>query len=89
MNKTKTLLGFTLLWSAGTILVLTWGSRFDWPDFVHVRYGLPIVWATHTLSTITGPADIWHVNVLALLIDLPFWLMLMVVGMALLIRVKR
>ena len=89
MNKTKALLGFTVLWSMGMILALTWGFRFDWPDAVHVSYGLPIVWATHTLSTIAGPVDIWYVNVLALLIDLLFWLGLMIVGIALLIRIKR
>lgn len=71
---------FAGLWSTLTTLVLTWGSVFDWPDFYHVRYGLPFEWGRHTLSTIAGPVDIWQVNVALLCIDLVFWLGLMVLG---------
>jgi hypothetical protein len=28
--------------------------RYDWPDFVHIDYGLPLKWATHTLVTIAA-----------------------------------
>jgi len=44
---------------------------------IHIDYGFPLVWATHTLSTIAGPADIWKVDITALIIDLAFWLGIM------------
>ena len=74
--------GFTAVWVALTILALTWGSVFNWPDYYHVDHGFPLVWATHTLSTIAGPADIWQVNMTALLMDLLLWLGLMLVAVA-------
>lgn len=67
-------LSLAAVWIALSIVALTWGFRYDWPDFVHVDYGFPIVWGTHTLSTIAGPADIWEVNIAALSIDLLVWL---------------
>ena len=67
-------IAFTVVWSALTIIALTWGNRLDWPDNVHIRYGLPLVWGNHTLVTIQGPADIWSVDLTALLLDLIIWL---------------
>jgi len=61
------------------------GFNYDWPDFVHVDYGLPLTWATHTLSTIAGPANLWNVNIQNLLIDLVFWMALMVTVVALIL----
>lgn len=59
---------------------LTWGFYYEWPDYVHVDYGFPLTWATHTYSTIIGPpAAPWQVDILALQIDLIFWLGLIVV----------
>jgi len=75
-------LSLAVIWIALTIIALTWGFRYDWPDFVHVDYGFPIVWATHTLNTIAGPADIWEVNVTTLTMDLVFWLGSMAAVMA-------
>lgn len=75
-------LSLAAIWIALAITALIWGFRYDWPDFVHVDYGFPIVWATHTLSTIAGPADIWQVNITALSIDLLIWLGSMVAAMA-------
>jgi hypothetical protein len=61
-------------------LCLTWGFYYEWPDYVHVDYGIPFTWATHTFSTIIGPpAAPWRVDVVALQIDLIFWLGLIVV----------
>jgi len=46
-----------------------------------------LVWATHTLSTIAGPADIWDVNILALCVDLLLWLGSMVAAVTLILHV--
>ena len=61
-----------------TLFSLTWGFRYDWPDFVHDRYGLPLTWGVHTLVTIQGPADTWRVDVTALFLDLALWLGIMI-----------
>ena len=61
---------FIVFWVGFTILALTWGLVFDWPDYYHVNYGFPFMWATHTLNTIAGPVDIWHVNLQALVFNL-------------------
>ena len=81
-------LSLAVIWIALTIIVLTWGFRYDWPDFVHVDYGFPLVWATRTLSTIAGPADIWEVNITALSIDLLLWLGSMVAVMGCIFWIK-
>ena len=57
-----------------SIFALTYGIRINWPDYVHVRYGFPLVWGIHTLVTIIGPVDVWEVNLKNLLIDLITWL---------------
>ncbi len=73
------ILSFLVIWAILTILAVTWGTRFDWPDNVHVDYGFPLVWATQTLSTIIGPVNLWNVDVTGLLMDLAFWLGIMVI----------
>jgi len=55
--KTRAVAYFIVVWLAAMFFALAWGSTFDWPDYVHVNYGLPMVWATHVLSTIAGPVD--------------------------------
>ncbi|MCW4021226.1 MAG: hypothetical protein NWF14_08375 [Candidatus Bathyarchaeota archaeon] len=77
-KRSVSTLAFMVIWTVFTILALTWGIMFDLPDFIHVNYGFPLVWATHTLSTIAGPVDIWQVNVSNLFIDLLVWLGTMV-----------
>jgi hypothetical protein len=57
------------------------GVRYDWPDFVHVDYGFPMRWATHTLITLTGPADHWSVDLVMLLVDVGFWQTVLIIGM--------
>ena len=64
------------------LLALAWPVAYDWPDFVHVKYGFPLTWGVHTLVTIQGPVDAWDVNMSSLVIDLLIWL-----GMTLLIQV--
>ena len=71
-----------IIWSVVTAVALTWGLNYNWPDNVHVDYGLPLAWATNTTSTIVGPADLWSVNLVNLLIDLVFWLGTMIAVVA-------
>jgi hypothetical protein len=73
------LLSINILWIILTILAVTWGTRFDWPDNVHVDYGFPFVWSTNTLSTIGGVVNIWTVDITALIINLCLWLGLMLI----------
>ena len=85
MRRAVVVVSFTVVWVAVTIVALLWGFVFDWPDYFHINYGLPLVWATHTLSTIAGLVDRWRVNLFALLVDLIFWLGLMAVAVTLLL----
>ena len=70
---------FLFLWTVLTVVAVTWQTRLDWPDNVHIDYGFPLVWSTQTLSTIAGPANLWTVNVSALMIDLILWLGIMLI----------
>jgi hypothetical protein len=78
-------LSFLLLWTILTILAVTWGTRYDWPDNVHLDYGFPLVWSTNTLSTIIGPVNLWIVDVTALMMNLIFWLGIMLVTASILV----
>jgi len=69
---------FMGLWVVITVLAVSWGTQFDWPDNVHTDYGLPFVWSTNTVSTIVGAVNLWTVDLSTLLMDLVFWLGLMV-----------
>jgi len=69
-----------------TIIAMTWGTSYNWPDFVHVKHGLPLTWGVHTLSTIVGPVDTWEVNLTALTLDLALWLALILLATAYLSR---
>jgi len=77
MRKTPIVLFFIIVWIAVTSLALLFGFTYNWPDYVHVDYGIPLTWATNTLNTFTGPVDQWTVNTLNLLADLVFWLSIM------------
>ena len=68
--------------TALTLLGAGYGVRHDWPDFVHVDYGFPLIWATHTLSTIAGPTDTWRVDITHLLIDIMVWQAALILGTA-------
>lgn len=85
MNRERTLLIQAVL-AVIAILATTWGTQYNWPDFVHVKHGLPLNWGVHTTSTITGPADTWEVNLTSLTIDLTLWLALIVIASAYLSR---
>ena len=86
--RTTHILFVMILWVSIAVLAVAWGTTFDWPDYVHVDYGLPFVWATHTLVTIAGPADKWNVNVAALIMDLALWLGSMVIVTAALLYLR-
>lgn len=76
---------FIIAWSGVTILAMTWGFIYDWPDNLHLDHGIPLVWATHTLNTIAGPVDRWRVDLSVFIVDLAFWLTTMIVIIAILL----
>ena len=79
------LLSFLVIWTFLTIISVTWGNRFDWPDNVHVDYGFPMVWSTQTLSTISGSVNLWSVDVSVLIMNLIIWLGIMLIATAVLL----
>jgi len=34
-------LSFLIIWTVLTVFSVTMGTKFDWPDNVHIDYGLP------------------------------------------------
>ena len=82
MRRTLLVISFMIIWSIITAVALTGGLNYNWPDNVHVDYGLPLTWATNTTSTIIGPTDLWSVNLVNLLADLAFWLGIMIAVVA-------
>lgn len=68
------LFSFLLIMALLTILAMSWGNRFDWPDNVHIDYGFPLTWSTQTVSTIIGPVNLWTVDIAALILNLTIWL---------------
>ena len=85
MRKLLIILAFMAIWIVVSAVGLLFGFNYNWPDYVHVDYGVPLNWATNTLSTFAGPANLWSVNISNLLIDLIFWLGLMTAVVALLL----
>lgn len=74
------ILSFLCIWTVITILAVTWGIWINLPDDTHINYGFPLTWSKHTLSTIAGSVDLWDVNISPLLMDLLFWLGLMLIA---------
>lgn len=85
MNRITAATIFVILISFVMVLAITWGVEYNWPDYVHVNYGFPLVWGIHTLNTIHGPVDIWHVNLMFLAADLAIWLLVLIVGLILIL----
>lgn len=85
MRRNLVVLFFLIAGFVVTLFALLWGFMYDWPDFVHVDYGVPLTWATNTLSTIAGPANLWEVNISNLLIDLVFWFNIITIIVAVLL----
>jgi hypothetical protein len=46
------------------------------PDLVIINLGFPLPWLLHQTVSIAGSVDIWSVQVLNLMIDFVFWLMI-------------
>ena len=65
-----------LLTATMVLAGLLMAFHYDWPDYVHTNYGVPLLWAIHTESTIAGPADIWSVNVTNMIADIAIWTVL-------------
>ena len=78
MRRTLVVFLFMVIWLAVTIAALMLGFTYNWPDNVHIDYGLPLAWATNTTSTIVGPANLWSVNLFNLFVDLAFWFGIMI-----------
>ena len=38
-----------------TIIAVTWGTRYNWPDYVHVKHGLPLTWPSGSPSSSWRP----------------------------------
>lgn len=85
MRKKSLILIFLVVWVFVTCLALLVGFTYNWPDYVHVDYGLPLTWGANALSTFVGPVDNWSVNILNLLVDLIFWLGIMTTIVAVLL----
>ena len=58
---------------------MVYGRNVSYPDNVHVLHGFPLVWGTHQLVTIAGPVDFWYVSTVNLVVDLVFWVGLILV----------
>lgn len=70
-----------LLGVIGTV-ALVYGKIYPIPDSIEVRYGLPLVWGTNILSTISGPVDLWSVDPIRLTVDVAFWFIVLIVASA-------
>ena len=46
------------------------------PDLVILNFGFPLSWLLHQTVSIAGSVDIWSVQVLNLMIDYVFWLII-------------
>ena len=53
-------------WAIASVAAMAYGTSLGWPDYVHVEYGFPLTFVTHTLNTIAGPVDKWNVDAGAL-----------------------
>jgi hypothetical protein len=65
-----------LLTTAMILAGVLMAFHHDWPDYVHTDYGVPLVWAVHTESAITGPVDIWRVDPTNLVANIAIWTVL-------------
>lgn len=61
----------------------------DWPDYVHTDYGFPLAWATYTTSTIAGPAEMWRLNPISMVVDITVWTILSVLVVTIVDVLKR
>lgn len=62
------------------VFLLSFGRPYSVPDNIQRLHGLPLTWGVHQIATIIGPVDTWRVNVSYLVIDLVFWILLVVIS---------
>lgn len=84
-KKFLIIISFLFFWTILTILGVSWGIRYDWPDNVHIDYGFPLVWATQTTSTIVGPVNLWTVDIPILMMNLSLWLGIMLISVSIML----
>jgi len=84
MKKSLIRVVWILSCSSLTMIGAGLGVKYDWPDFVHIDYGFPMKWATHTLVTLSGPADSWTVNPALLLVNIALWQVILITGVLIL-----
>ena len=85
MRKVLAVPFFMVIWITVATSALLWGFTYNWPDFVHVDYGIPLNWATNTLSTIAGSVNLWSVNITNLLVDIMFWFIIMTIAVTIMV----
>ena len=73
MRRTYLAAATLLAWATAALVSMLYGVNYAWPDFVHVNYGFPLTFATHTLNTIAGPVDKWSLDLGSFAIDLMLW----------------
>lgn len=88
MSRNTLAVIFSILWSILVTSALTLSTEYNWPDYVHIDYGYPLVWGIHVLNTIHGPVDIWRVDLTALYLDLALWFTIMIVCLSLILYIK-
>jgi hypothetical protein len=62
-----------------TFFSLLYFREFNWPDYHHIEYGLPVAWLVRTLSTIIGPTDKFTFQPTSFFLDWFFWSLLALV----------
>jgi hypothetical protein len=56
-----------------TLVSAVCSQEFNWPDYYHIEYGLPVAWLVRTLSTIAGPTDKITFQSVQFILDFAFW----------------
>jgi hypothetical protein len=60
------------------VVSVSYGRPHNMPDNIQRLHGLPLTWGIHQIATITGPVDFWIIRILYLIIDMFFWLFLVI-----------
>ena len=76
MDRTKII---QVLVAVVMLVAMVYGRNVSFPDNVHTLHGFPLVWGTHQLVTFAGPVDFWYVNTVNLVVDLVFWVGLILI----------
>jgi hypothetical protein len=74
--ETQTKLIISLLLSALAIFGIGIRITYNWPDYVHTKFGTPITWGIYQYTSIIGPEGTWTINYWGLILDLIFWFIL-------------